>query len=94
MSTLLLSDAAKFLGVHPETVRDLAKRGMIPGAAKPGRSWVFLEEGLREYIHSISPCRSTASVKRGTSILARQEADLDAVLGLPTGNRRRRITKG
>lgn len=94
MSTLLLPDAAKFLGLHPNTVQERAKRGMIPGAAKPGKRWVFLEDGLREYIHSLSPCRSTGSVKRGMSILPRQEADLDAVLGLPTKGRRRRTTKG
>ena len=88
--TLDLREAAQFLHLHPSTVQERAKRGLIPGAAKPGKRWVFLEEGLREYIISLSPCRSTVSVRLGTLTSQRPGADLGAVLGLPTGGRRRR----
>ena len=45
--TLNLTEAAAFLHLHPNTVQERAKRGIIPGAAKPGKCWVFLEDGLR-----------------------------------------------
>lgn len=87
--TLDLKQAAEFLHLHPNTVQERAKRGMIPGAAKPGKCWVFLEDGLRHYLLSLSPC-STGLEKRGTSILGRPTVDIDAALGLRTGARRRR----
>ena len=40
-----LPEAAEFLRVHPETLRQLARTGKMPGA-KVGRAWVFLEEDL------------------------------------------------
>lgn len=93
MQTLNLKQAAEYLHLHANTVQERAKRGMIPGAAKPGKCWVFLEEGLRHYLISLSPC-STGLEKRGTSTLARPVDGLDAVLGLPIGGRRRRTTSG
>ena len=40
MRTRNLGEAAAFLHVHPEELRTLAKRGIIPGA-KIGRCWGF-----------------------------------------------------
>ncbi|WP_227544782.1 helix-turn-helix domain-containing protein [Sapientia aquatica] len=51
MRTLDLSEAAEFLKMHPEEVRRRAKLGQLPGA-KPGKSWVFLENDLAEYVRS------------------------------------------
>ena len=45
MKTLSLQEAAAFLHVHPETLREAARAGRIPGA-KVGRAWVFLENDL------------------------------------------------
>lgn len=89
--TLDLKQAAEFLHLHPNTVQERAKRGMIPGAAKPGKCWVFLEDGLRHYLLSLSPC-STGLEKRGTSISVPKGAALDALLGLPIRDKRRRTT--
>ena len=50
--TLTLKEAAAFLKMHPEALRRKAKTGKIPGA-KPGKSWVFLEEDLVEYLRSL-----------------------------------------
>lgn len=91
--TLDLRQAADFLKLHPVTVQERAKRGLIPGAAKPGKKWVFLEEGLRQYLISLSPCRSTGLGGSGMSIFPRKGEGLDAVLGLPTAGRRGRTTK-
>ena len=90
--SLTLKEAAEFLKLHPNTVQERAKRGMIPGAAKPGKRWVFLEDGLREYILSISPCRSTVLARHGTLTSVPKGAGLDAVLGLPIRGRRRLTT--
>jgi excisionase family DNA binding protein len=51
MQTLDIKQAAAFLRMHPVTVQSKAKAGEIPGA-KPGKSWVFIEEDLVEYIRS------------------------------------------
>lgn len=40
-----LKQAAVFLGMHPEEVRRRATVGLLPGA-KPGKSWVFIEDDL------------------------------------------------
>lgn len=45
MNTLSLIEAAAKLGLHPDTLRDRAARGMVRGA-KIGRGWRFLESDL------------------------------------------------
>ncbi|MFY0083443.1 helix-turn-helix domain-containing protein [Acinetobacter baumannii] len=52
MHTLSLDQAATFLRMHPEELRRRAKLGLIPGA-KPGKSWVFLEDDLADYLRSL-----------------------------------------
>jgi hypothetical protein len=51
MKTLDLQQAAAFLNMNAETLRQRAKAGAIPGA-KPGKSWVFLDEDLVAYLRS------------------------------------------
>lgn len=91
--THFLKPAAKIIGLNEQTVRARASRGIIPGASKPGKRWVFLEEGLREYLLSLSPCRSTALAKSGTSTSPLTKAGYESQLGLPTTGRRRSTTK-
>jgi len=52
MRTLGLKQAAAFLRMHPEEVRQRARAGIIPGA-KAGRCWVFIEEDLAGYLRSL-----------------------------------------
>jgi len=52
MRTLNLREAAKFLHLHPEELRQRAKAGRIPGA-KVGRAWVFLEDDLSSHVRSL-----------------------------------------
>jgi len=49
--TLDLQEAAHFLKLHWQTVRERAKSGEIP-AAKLGRRWVFLKADLVLYLQS------------------------------------------
>jgi excisionase family DNA binding protein len=49
MRTLDLDECADFLGLHPTTAKKKAAAGELPGA-KIGRSWVFLESDLVEYL--------------------------------------------
>src|SRR5258706_6858771 len=52
MKTVALNEAAAFLHLHPEELRQRAKARRIPGA-KVGRSWVFLEEDLASHLRSL-----------------------------------------
>ncbi len=49
MITLTLLQAASFLKMHPEEVRQRAKQGRLPGA-KVGKRWVFIESDLADYL--------------------------------------------
>lgn len=94
MSTpLVLDQAADYLKLHEQTLLARARRGIIPGAAKPGKRWVFLEEGLREYLLSLSPCHSTVSGKSGTLTSPLTKAGYESQLELPTTGRRKSTTK-
>jgi excisionase family DNA binding protein len=44
-----IKEAAAFLKVHPETLRQMAKDGTVSGA-KIGRRWVFIQEHLVNHI--------------------------------------------
>lgn len=51
MRTYTLKEAAVFLKIHPDTIRERAIKGTIPGA-KIGKAWVFIEEDLAVYLRS------------------------------------------
>ena len=59
MKTLDLKQAADFLKMSPEGLRQKTKAGDIPGA-KVGKQWVFLEEDLVEYIRASYPVQRQA----------------------------------
>lgn len=44
-----ISEAAEYLGLHPETLRDKARAGALP-AAKLGRRWRFRKADLDEWL--------------------------------------------
>ena len=46
---LEVEDVARLLGYHPETVRDLLRRRVIPGR-KVGKEWRVDREQLAEYM--------------------------------------------
>ncbi len=52
MKTLNLPEAAAFLQMNPESLRQRVKAGAIPGA-KPGKCWVFVEDDLVAYLRSL-----------------------------------------
>ena len=47
-----VQDAASIFGKHPRTVRSMASRGKIPGAAKIEGTWTFNLEALRTFVSS------------------------------------------
>lgn len=49
MKTYCLEEAAKFLNISCDTMRDLAADGTVAGA-KIGKGWVFSEDDLSEYL--------------------------------------------
>src|SRR5690242_1954175 len=81
--TLKLADAARYVGLHEQTLLARARAGMIPGAAKPGKCWVFLTEGLRVYLISLSPYKGPL-VRPSASSSPTTEEGYEKLLGLPT----------
>jgi len=63
--TLDIREAARFLKMHPETLRRRALAGEIPGA-KPGKTWLFLEADLAEWVRS--QYRSPRQASRGEGV--------------------------
>ena len=49
--TLDLKEAASFLKMHPQSLREKTIQGKIPGA-KIGKHWIFIKEDLVKYIRS------------------------------------------
>ena len=91
--TLRIKDAAAYVGLHPKTLQERAKAGLIPEACKPGKRWVFTQSGLEAYLASLAPhkpCHSTSAGTPGTST-SRSPAPLDfeALLARTIGPRRR-----
>ena len=90
---LKAKEAAEFVGLHPVTLIERARRGIIPGAAKPGKEWIFPVDGLRAYRNSLSPCPYTGEDVSGGSNSPQTREDLENLLGLPTRKQRRNTTK-
>jgi excisionase family DNA binding protein len=93
MSTFYLEEAARYVGLHEMTLLTRARAGKIPGAAKPGKRWIFRREGLDAYLNQHSPCPYTVEPDGGGSTSPRTQAELESLLGLPTGKKRRNTTK-
>jgi excisionase family DNA binding protein len=68
MDTFDLKEAAHFLRVHPEELRQRAKAGKIPGA-KVGRCWIFLKDDLVQYLRSLY-----AAPRQALQVTTRKEA--------------------
>ena len=49
MKTHDIEGAAVFLNVSTDTMKDLAGKGVVPGA-KIGKGWVFSDEALEDYL--------------------------------------------
>ena len=100
MRTLNLQQAAQFLKLHPVTVLERARAGIIPGA-KVGKRWVFIDEDLAAYVRSKyrvhgqalqgdtkenSECHSTGARARriGGSVSPTTDDEYSRALGLRT----------
>lgn len=94
--TLTVEQAAAFLGLHPDTLRERAAAGIIRGA-KPGKRWIFRRADLDAYLDGLADgtqqpaakparkgkeCRSTGdrARTRGMSQSATPAGELDALL--------------
>jgi excisionase family DNA binding protein len=107
MNTLTLQQAAELLQLHPVTLRDKARAGVVP-AAKVGKRWLFVEVDLWDWLRSqyrsralqgdlrneVSQCHST-NVKIhpcGGSSSASMDDAYKRALGLKTAKPPRNIT--
>ncbi|TDJ70154.1 MAG: DNA-binding protein [Proteobacteria bacterium] len=78
MKTLTLTEAAKLLKCHPETIRQKLKSSEIL-AAKVGRRWVIMERDIESYLRSLhNPPRRTVQTQRSKESVSCQS--LNAVL--------------
>jgi len=74
--TFTLNEAATFLKLHPHTVQERARAGIIP-ASKPGRRWVFLQTELEAYLLT---CRSIREAESGGSTSLTTASAIDDLL--------------
>jgi excisionase family DNA binding protein len=108
MNTIGLEEAAKFLKIHPETLRRKARAGEVPGR-KVGKGWVFILSQLADWIaEPYSKSRQVPQVKeavwpftnaamvRSTSRSPTHELDEQyaSLLEPPTGRRPRNSRTG
>lgn len=92
---LTAQQAADMLQLHVVTVRDMAKRGVLP-ARKCGRDWRFSERALLAWLEEGSECHSTSEMESFGStygpvlkVAGDEYADL---LGLGTERKPKRST--
>lgn len=71
MKTLKLEDAAAFLMISADTMKDLAADGSVPGA-KIGKAWIFTDEDLEQYVRDA--VRRQTAERRGTKVRVATEA--------------------
>lgn len=62
MKTFNIEQAAEFLNISTDTMKDLAGSGVVPGA-KIGKAWVFADELLEEYLRE--EIRQQTAERRG-----------------------------
>jgi len=78
MTTLKISSAAEYLGVHENTILRLAGEGRLRGA-KIGRAWVFLEEDLIDYVRrQVREQSATRAVRPDRSLAGSRSAEASA----------------
>ena len=66
MKTLSLKEAAEFLRLSADALRDMAVAGKVPGAQlgpNGGRIWIFTDESLEDYLRQ--EIKRQTSAKRG-----------------------------
>ena len=91
MKTLTVDEACALLKIHRDTLYQRAKAGLIPGA-KIGKSWVFIEEDLINFIRGKYKCQPASNPVQtaGLSTLLRpMVTGLDELLA-PRSKRRLR----
>lgn len=92
MKTFDLDECAQFLKISSPAVFEMASRGELPGA-RIGRSWVFLEEDLVEYVRIQVRCQRRerqAGLPGQTRVEEPGLEDQDKLLCLPTVLQHRR----
>ncbi len=82
--TFDLAEAAEYLKVHPETVRELVVAGELP-AAQVGRSYVMMGSDLTDYLRRQVRAQTQARQAKAEGVKLMEEA-----AQRPTRARRRR----
>lgn len=80
-----IKNAAEALGIHPCTLQERAKAGLIPGA-KIGKEWRFLEVDLVEYMRAQYPSNPHATLQPLPNVrkaTVKTSTSLEEALNLP-----------
>ena len=95
MSFLNPTQAAKILGIAPDTVRAYARNGLVP-ARKIGKHWRFLEADLyRVGIKNQAPCSTNVlAIRLGGLGSESVDARLDAALARGTSPKPSALSNG
>lgn len=74
-STIGIKEAARFLGYRSTSrLSQKAKRGLIPGAFKAAKQWMFIKEKLVEYVEDLeNRQRKNAQVNTGVKVCQSQK---------------------
>ena len=94
MDELLDAQAvATMLKLNVKTVGQYAAAGKIPGA-KVGGAWLFIQADIIDWLRAQFKCPSTSHpiVKTGISLSRTKAGELESLLALPTGKRRKNST--
>lgn len=54
---LTAQEVAKYLRIHPYTVKRLAREGKLPGF-KVGEQWRFQQNAINKFINNLNPRKS------------------------------------
>lgn len=85
MKTFTIEQAADFLMVSTDTLGDMAANGIVP-AAKIGRSWIFTDEHLENYVRD--EVVKQTSLRRGISQEGTRRPKIQSALSRTAGKRK------
>ncbi len=93
-----IKEAAEALGIHPNTLQERAKAGLIPGA-KIGKEWRFIDADIADFMRAQypankqewrEPSRTASALKsRVARPRSKENQGLEEALALTIGRKRR-----
>jgi excisionase family DNA binding protein len=83
-----IKEAAEALGIHPNTLQERAKAGLIPGA-KIGKEWRFIDADIADFMRAQYPSNLPATpqpVQKVRKATVKTGTSFEEALNLPRRN--------